>query len=854
MSRFVSKFPLKLILIGPFVIQIIAAVGITGWLSYRNGEKTIDALASELLIQAKYRIKERLDRFLSQPQTIVRTNTFAYQQGQISLDEQRNLQAHFWKQLQINQPSPFAIYAGDATGKFLLVASDRRLSSIDKPALKQLTTYNMDDRGQRQQIVRKDDYDPRQRPWYRQAIESNEPIWTGVYQFVVGNIGITSAQAIRDKNGKILGVTAVDLELKEIDNFLRTIRFSSSSQIFIVENSGLLVATSIAGKTTTVPVNGKSQQIPATQSSIPLVQSSSQYLQQMMGSFDQVDEPLQMSFTINKQKQFLSLLPYHFGNREWLVAIVVSEKDFSRQIEANKQTTLMLCTLSLFTAIGIGTIVSQPLIKTIVRLTEATDRLAKGNWEQQKIEGNSSQEMGVLVNSFDRMVGNLQQVFRQLEGYAYVDPLTGLPNRPAFNLVVQKAIITAKQDSRYFFAIVLLEIDSFEFIENGLGEKTGDLLLKSIAMRLQECLQTIEPKTMKFSIARIDRDEFAILLEHLATEQTVLTAAHQILRVFQQPFRLDRQDVVTSASIGIAIDRDCVEHPDEILRDANIAKFAAKAQGKARYIIFDTLMRIAATERLQLEADLRYAIDRQELELWYQPVVAIDPHHISGFEALIRWRHPTLGLIPPDKFVPLAEESDVIIEMGKWVLLTACHQMSAWQQDPMLQSAFISVNVCIKQLLLSDFVQQVEEALQESKIEAKYLQLEITESAAVSQPEIIVEKLIRLRTLGVKICIDDFGTGYCHLSHVLQLPIDALKIDRSFISDIGISDKNAEIVKIILALGESLQIEAIAEGIETKFQLEHLQSLRCQKFQGYLFSPPLSKDKVLTSCSMILKT
>jgi diguanylate cyclase (GGDEF)-like protein len=514
----------------------------------------------------------------------------------------------------------------------------------------------------------------------------------------------------------------------------------------------------------------------------------------------------------------------------------------------------LLCTFSLFAAIAIGTIVSQPLKKTITGLTKATDRIAKGNWEEMAIENNSSQEMDTLVNSFDRMVENLQQVFKQLEGYAYVDPLTRLPNRPAFILRIQQAIIAAKQNLKAQFAVILLEIDSFSLIEMGLGEKTGDSLLKTIAMKLKECLQKIEPKTIKFTIARLDRDEFGILLEHFATEQSVLKAIEQIFQLFQQPFRLDRQDVVTCASAGIAFDRESVEHPEDILRDANIAKFTAQAQGKTRYAVFDTLMRIATTERLQLEVDLRYAIERNELELWYQPVVTIEPPRIAGFEALIRWRHPTLGLIPPNKFVPLAEEGDAILEMGKWILLTACCQMQAWQQNTLLESAFISVNVCVKQLLLPDFVQQVERALQESQLEPKYLQLEITESAAVSQPDIVVEKLIRLRALGVKICIDDFGTGYCHLDRVLQLPIDALKIDRSFINDIGIRDKNAEIVNIILKLAESLHLEAIAEGIETEFQLQHLRSLHCQKFQGYLFSQPLSVDRLLASCANTIET
>jgi diguanylate cyclase (GGDEF)-like protein len=394
------------------------------------------------------------------------------------------------------------------------------------------------------------------------------------------------------------------------------------------------------------------------------------------------------------------------------------------------------------------------------------------------------------------------------------------------------------------FAVILLELDSFKLIENGFGPVTADLLLKSVAVRLQECLQILGLKTI--TISRLERDEFAILLRNLEGESIVTTAAQSILQAFQQPFHLEQQAVLTSTSIGAIINPGTSDLPEEIMRNVNIAKFSAKVNGNQRYVVFDDLMRLETTERLQLAADLQYAIAHEELEIWYQPIFTLNPEYIASFEALVRWRHPTAGMISPLKFIPIAEETGIIVSIGIWIMRTACAQMRVWQeQHPEFKTVTVSVNVSPPQLLLPDFAYQVEQILRETGLEGRFLQLEITESAAVSQPSSISEKLKHLQSLGVKICIDDFGTGYSHLSHLLQLPIDILKIDRSFVGNINENPKNVEIAKTILALASCLGLEAIAEGVETSLQLEQLQLLECLKFQGYLFAKPMSADLVL---------
>jgi diguanylate cyclase (GGDEF)-like protein len=850
LNPFSHPLPLRIIVIVPFAIQIAATVGITGWLSYQNGQKAVGNTASELLVQAKYRIRERLDRILTQAETIAQVNAFAYQQGQISLDRELALQAYFWQQMQHNKPTPQGVYVGDIQGRYLYVGYvglKNRPLVVEKAVSQKLAVYSLDPQGKRQQQIDRDDYDPRKRPWYQEAIGQNNPVWTKIYTFTSGELGITLAQAIRNPAGQIQGVAAIDLGLEDLDTYLQTTQFSRSSQLFIIEPSGLLVAASSRQPTVKLGdgVNKQLKQISAIDSHEPVIRESAAYLKQKFGGFDRIDEPLKVEVTLQKERHFLSVVPYEFGqNRKWLVVTVVPERDFTEQIDNNRRYTLILCFVSLFLAIAVGSLTSRLLTKTILRLAQATEEIKEGKWEQAPIPKSSSQEMNHLVDSFDRMVERLHEVFQKLEGHAYVDALTGLPNQAALMMHLQAVISAASQTDQLLCAVLLVDLDAFKIIESGLGHFTADLLLKSVAVRLQECLETVEARGV--TISRLERDEFGILINNIATEKVAIAAAETILQAFQEPFRLEEKDVFASASIGVVIVRGDCELPEVVLRDLNIATYKAKSLGKNRYVVFDSLMHLETTEKLQLETDLQYAIDRQELEIFYQPIITLNSNSIASVEALLRWRHPSGAFISPVKFIPIAEETGAITTIGEWILQTACHQMQIWHEKyPAWQEVCVSVNISAQQLLLPNFADTVEQLLQVTGLAGRYLQLEITESAAVSQPGSIETKLARLRSLGVKIWIDDFGTGYSHLNYLLQLPIDGIKIDRSFVREIGISSKGEEISKAILALATSLQLDAIAEGVETVEQLDYLQSLGCQKIQGFLFSTPLPSDRII---------
>jgi|GEM_PF-1599576 len=838
------RLPLRWFLTIPYIIQIIVIVGLTGWLSHYHGQKTVHKLASDLLVQAKYRVQERTSRLLQRTEELAQANAFAYEQGYIDLGRPQALQRHFWEQIQNTVTSPEEIFIGNEQGKLLAVRQDS--VAIVKPSLAQQsgaqqTTYQLDMLGNRQQKTEVTRDDPRQRPWYMQAKRAKKVVWTKPYLFLSGEVGITVSQPIRDRNGQIQAVSGIDLSLEQLNTFLRRIKVSPSSQIFIVDRDGKLVASSNEN----APASGPEGQLPlATQSNNRVIRESSRDVLAQAGGFEAIEEPQSLEAMIQNQRHYLSILPYKNQDQlEWHLAIVVPEQDFTQQIAQNNRTTLVFCVLSLGLAVTIGILTSRVLTRTILHLAKAVDQVATGEWTSTDLTVARTQEMGVLLSSFDQMVQRLGTTFKELEDYAYQDALTGLPNRAAFLVQLEYAIAAAQKHALPNFAVLWLDIDSFVRIETGLGEHTAMQLLLEVAHRLQRCLQSTVSQVT--TLARIERDDFVILLGQLTDEFAAQGAAEQILQDFQTPFRLGQQDVVVTASIGMVINQGEQDSPETILRNANVARFEAKRAGKARYVIFDHRMRDHSAERLQLEADLRYAIERHELEVWYQPIIGINPDRIAGFEALLRWRHPTAGLISPVKFIPMAEETGVIAAMGLWVLQTACEQLQQWQLGlPQLQSAFISVNVSAQQLLLPDFIDKVEQILQSTGFPGRFLQLEVTESAAVSQPETIGPKLQHLQSLGISICMDDFGTGYCQLSYLVQLPVDAIKIDRSFVDEIGTNSPNAEIAKTLLTLSESLALDAIAEGIETPQQFWELQLLGCQKFQGYLFAAPMQAEHI----------
>jgi diguanylate cyclase (GGDEF)-like protein len=426
------------------------------------------------------------------------------------------------------------------------------------------------------------------------------------------------------------------------------------------------------------------------------------------------------------------------------------------------------------------------------------------------------------------------------------DPLTGLPNRLLFADRLGRLIKHAKRRKDYWFAVLFLDLDGFKMINDSLGHLVGDQLLVGVASRLEKCLRatdTVARLGEGFIVARMGGDEFTVLLEDLKDPGDAKLAAERLMKSVTAPFMLGGREVFTSMSIGIALSNPSYEQAEDILRDADTAMYRAKSRGKARYEIFDADMRASVVARLQLEMDLRRALEHGEFHNVYQPIVSLAAGEIVGFEALLRWQHPTRGQLGPEEFIMVAEETGLIRDLGWWNLREACRQMTEWRADYNAYSQLtMSVNLSPKQFLQTNLVEDIGSLLRELKLPPQSLKLELTESTVMGDPSAAVEMLQQIKSLGISLAIDDFGTGYSSLSYLHRFPLDTLKIDRSFISSIG-TGEDTEIARTIFPMALNLHLDVVAEGIETIEQLVLLKKLQCKYGQGYYFSKPLSAEE-----------
>lgn len=443
-----------------------------------------------------------------------------------------------------------------------------------------------------------------------------------------------------------------------------------------------------------------------------------------------------------------------------------------------------------------------------------------------------------------RMAGSQTDITR---GKA-ADPLTGLPNRVLFMDHLERAIKASQNDPSFIVAVLFVDLDRFKFINDSLGHHAGDELLVEVADRLESCMRStdiVSHLNNRSTVARFGGDEFVVLLNGIKKPENASLVAQRILTVLAEPLKLRGHDVSLSCSIGVAVRPHNDWTASDLLRYADIAMYQAKTNGKSRFCVFDENMRSLAVERLTIEADMKMGLHRGEFQVFYQPIVGLPDERIEGFEALLRWRHPTRGLLGPGAFISIAEETGFIVELGSWVLERACRQIREWQQKSVRETPlFMSVNVASKQLADPMFVDRVADCLAKTGINASSLKLEITESAIVRDPEQAAQTLGRIRDLGIQISLDDFGTGYSSLSYLRQFPINTIKIDRSFIEQIEGSKQAGEIVKTIVALAHNLGMQITAEGIERRTQLSCLNELFCESGQGFLYSVPVEEASI----------
>lgn len=490
-----------------------------------------------------------------------------------------------------------------------------------------------------------------------------------------------------------------------------------------------------------------------------------------------------------------------------------------------------------FTVGGVDYITKPFQLEEVLARIQTHLSLRFAQKEIRQLNAELEQRVRQRTVQLEQEIAERLQVQERLLHLALHDVLTGLPNRTWFMKRLEQILQQANQQAGSHFAVLFLDCDRFQAVNDSLGHLVGDQLLVSIARRIQLCLR---PGTM---LCRLGGDEFAILLQDTEKYADAIKTADDILRELAAPFQISEYQVFTNVSIGIVMGNGVYRQPEHILRDADTAMYQAKANGKARYQVFEQTMHNLALYNFQLESDLRHALERQELEAYYQPIVNSISNEITSFEALVRWNHPEKGLVVPNKFIPIAEETGLVIAIDLFVLRQACQQLRIWRDAGIVKhSLTMNVNLSVKHFMSFDLLKQIDRVLEETGIDGDSLRLEITESDIMENAEFAGKIIAQLHDRHIQLSIDDFGTGYSSLSYLHRLPINHLKIDRSFVMRIGKNGKNTEIIKAIIALAKSLDMFTIAEGVETEEQLAQIRELHCDFCQGYLFSRPVNAE------------
>ena len=511
---------------------------------------------------------------------------------------------------------------------------------------------------------------------------------------------------------------------------------------------------------------------------------------------------------------------------------------FAGIVDAVSVPAIMLFTLLLMAG---GAFVVWDIATALSRAAQLSNQARP---ELAPTEVGRKDEIGTLVSSLARMLATIEQQSQEINEFprrldqlvreAFRDALTGLPNRALFMDRLSHALTRAERCGSNL-AVLFLDLDRFKILNETLGQEVGDCLLREVAERITTCLRPED------TVARLGGDEFGLLLEDTVELAAATAVAERVSAEIQRPFVVDGRDILVSASIGIALTRGGSMQPDEVLHNADLAMYQAKAEGRARYELYQPGLSVSTRERLDLQSDLRTAGARQELSLRYQPVVTLASVRAVEVEALIRWDHRRRGALLPADFIALSEESGLMVPMGQWVLREACRQARAWQRDVPL---IVGVNLSASQFERDALPDEIAQILRETELDSSRLQLEISEAVLMRDDPKMFDRLDALKKIGVRLAIDDFGTGYASLSYLKRLPVDCLKIDRSLIKGVGFDNEDTAIIRAVVTLARSLGITVTAEGVETTEQLSQLRELGCEQGQGYYFARPVSADRL----------
>ncbi|NJK34516.1 MAG: EAL domain-containing protein [Oscillatoriales cyanobacterium SM2_2_1] len=819
-----------------------SAIIATGFFSWWQGRQSIRKLAQGS-VELNRRVGAHLNAHLGDPLRLTLLNVQEYNDGHINPQNFRRIGRLFWQQMQLFDVG--YLNFGTPQGGFIGVEridGGRFIYYESIPATKnqRLFAYEIDRNGNIGRLLNIRPNDLFAEPWYMAAVKARKLVWSEVYSWAdqPQKLSITVSKPIYDSQGRLVGVLGSDQILRQTSAFLRNLNLTDHGRVFILQPSGHLFASSHGQVYEIEPSSGKAVQILGRNSRDPLIRIAAEQTM-AINSQSEDDQIQQREFQSEGETYFVNISRWQddAGLTLWAV-VVFPERAFTSPLDIITTYTLLLSLLSPVVVVVVSWWLSRWLSQAIRDIHRAASELTQGRWDY-RVPPSVTVEFTALADTFNTMAEQLEESFILLEHHAYRDALTNLPNRAAFADELKAEIQKMKQDPSCRFAVLFLDVDSFKLVNDSLGHIAGDQLLIEMARRMTQILDS------SHLLARFGGDEFTILLRQIADVTTATRVADQIQSTLRQPFVINSNECFVSASVGIVLSTLDHDEPDGFLRDADIAMYQAKAEGKSRYEVFDTQMHEQTRDRLLLETELRRAVERAEFEVYYQPIFHLLSQRVVGFEALVRWHHPRLGFVPPGRFIAIAEETGLIVPIGRYVLWQAAYQLYCWQMEfSSARSMTMSVNLSPKQFIQPDLPEQIDRVLGETGLPPQNLCLEITESAMMNNAELNKAKLLRLQSKGIKISIDDFGTGYSSLSYLHNFPIDTLKVDRSFVCRITEQGEHMEIVETIISLAHHLHMDVNAEGVEYDYQVEYLRSLGCEKIQGYWVSKPQSANLI----------
>jgi diguanylate cyclase (GGDEF)-like protein len=653
------------------------------------------------------------------------------------------------------------------------------------------------------------------RPYFQRALATRD-LGVGEYQVgrITGRPTLNIGYPVRDTRGVVQGVVFAAIDLSALNELATTTHLPSGAELLVVDGAGTVLSRYPAEAGWT----GRSLLGTAL---APLLSIAHEGTVTASG--------------LDGVPRLYSVTPLDPALGATRLALGMPQAVVYAEVRALARAALLLAAIAGAALILAWFGLDRVLLGPVERLLAATRRLATGDLRARSGLPHSGHELHQLARSFDAMAEALAQREDQIRHQALHDPLTGLPNRTLFMDRLRHALVRAEGQSTV--AVVLLNLDRFTVVNDSLGHAAGDELLRAVARRLAAALPTA-------TLARFGGDEFALLVEAPTTAREARAVVERLRAALHPPFSIAGHELAVSVGFGIALSDALAAHGDPpsaeaLVRAAAVAVSRAKAGGGGQAVLFDASMGAQAAERLDLEADLRRALERQELCLYYQPEVDLASGQIVGMEALVRWQHPTRGLISPTRFIPLAEETGLIVPIGRWVRETACRQLQRWQARFPDRRVVMSVNVSARELAEPALADEVLTVLRATGVEPRHLRLEITETAVMQREEAAIAAMRALRAAGVHLALDDFGTGYCSLAYLQRFAPNTLKVDQAFVRGLVHDPRTAAIVQAVVRLAHALDIDVTAEGVETVEHRHRVRQLGCDWGQGYLFAKPL---------------